>query len=259
MHDATLDGGARVLLLSDLHLPPEPCAYRDAFVAFLNGPARGAAAVYILGDLFDAWIGDDIGIEDFALECATLKQTVASGTPIYFMRGNRDFLIGARFTAASGVTLLDDPSAVVLPDGPVLLAHGDTLCSDDRAYQRFRRVVHNRVLQWLFLHLPAALRRGIGRRLRAASSARNARVRTDPVPFADVNAEAVRALLTATRQTRFIHGHTHRPADHRVELAHGVGRRFVLADWRPERMEYLACDVNGWHRLLLAAPTCSEP
>ncbi|TAM09681.1 MAG: UDP-2,3-diacylglucosamine diphosphatase [Nevskiaceae bacterium] len=239
------------MLLSDLHLPVEPSPYRDTFRAFLSGPARGASALYLLGDLFNAWVGDDIGVADFAAECAALRALAATGVAVYFMRGNRDFLIGAEFARTSGVALLEDPVVVTLPDGPALLSHGDLLCTDDRAYQRYRRVTHNRVVMWCFLHLPSALRRAITQRLRAASLSRNARARTTPAPVGDVNETAVRACLTAHGAIRLIHGHTHRPGDHGVTLETGTGRRFVLADWRPERMEYLECSVHGWRRIKL--------
>ncbi|HEU0196653.1 MAG TPA: UDP-2,3-diacylglucosamine diphosphatase [Nevskiaceae bacterium] len=242
-----------VLLLSDLHLPSEPSPYRAAFNAFLAGPARTASAVYILGDLFDAWIGDDIGVADFAPECANLQTLTSHGVPVGFLHGNRDFLVGERFAAVTGVSLLPDPSVVTLPDGPVLLAHGDTLCTDDKLYQRFRRIVHSATLQRFFLRLPIGWRRAIARRLRAGSRAR--KTRDGYTPAGDINADAVRKLLTRHAQTRLIHGHTHRPADHALALDGGTaGRRFVLADWRPQRMEYLACDLQGWHRRLCIAP-----
>lgn len=246
-----------VLLLSDLHLPSGPSPYREVFRAFLRGPARDASALYILGDLFDAWIGDDIGVADFAPECAALRSVAVAGVPVYFMRGNRDFLVDARFAHASGVILLDDPAVALLPDGPALLTHGDLLCTDDKTYQRFRRVMHNPALQWIFLHLPIRLRRFIAAHLRAASRSRNARARTIPAPLGDVNEAAVRTCLVAHAQTRLIHGHTHRPGDHVLALEGGTGRRCVLADWRPERMEYLACDVRGWQRIQLPATTCA--
>lgn len=240
---------ATVLLLSDLHLPPEPSPYRDAFIAFLAGPARAARAVYILGDLFDAWMGDDIGLEDFAPECTALRTLTGTGVRVAFMHGNRDFLVGKRFAKATGIELLTDPCCVELPDGPALLSHGDLLCSDDVAYQRYRRIVHNPIVQWLFLRLPNSLRRAITRRLRAGSHAR--KLREGEASISDVNIAAVHALLTASDQTRLIHGHTHRPADHRLQLAQKPASRIVLADWRVHKMGYLVSTPRGCRRVLL--------
>ncbi|MDN5873984.1 MAG: UDP-2,3-diacylglucosamine diphosphatase [Sinobacteraceae bacterium] len=238
-----------VLLLSDLHLSAEATELRKGFLAFLAGPARSAQAVYILGDLFHAWAGDDLGLIDFKAEYQALKELTSSGVPVSFMHGNRDFLIGSRWAAATGVRILPDPFIAKLPDGPALLSHGDILCTDDRAYLRYRRVVRNRVVQWLFLHLSVRLRRAITHRLRSGSTARQQQVGAGTI--SDVNAAAVRAALLDHQQTRLIHGHTHRPARHDIALPNVNGCRIVLADWRPSRMEYLLCDAQGCHRVSL--------
>lgn len=250
-----------VLLLSDLHLPVEPSPLRDGFLAFLAGPARAAEAVYILGDLFDVWVGDDLGVADFSAECAALKKLVASGVYVGFLAGNRDFMVGRQWAASTGVEQLPDPCTVDLADGPILLSHGDIFCTDDRAYQRYRRVVHNPVMQWLFMHMPRAWRRAVGRKLRGHSDARKQYEGASTI--SDVNVGAVQAVLLRYGQTRLIHGHTHRPACHAVDLpgatagATGItGSRIVLADWHADNMEYLHCTTAGCRRVRLPfAPT----
>lgn len=241
--------GRSVLVVADLHLTPAQPAYSKAFAEFLAGPARKAAALYILGDLFDVWIGDDVGLRDHAAECAALRALTRAGVPVYLMHGNRDFMIGSAFAAQTGVELLPDPTRVELPDGPAVLSHGDLLCTSDRRYQRYRKWVHRRGLQRLFLRLPVGVRRRLGGGLRGASQAH--RQREGMSTINDVDDAAARAMLADQRCTRLIHGHTHRPAQHSLELDGQPALRFVLADWRPTRMEYLACDARGWRRIAL--------
>lgn len=232
---------APVLLLSDLHLPIGASPYRAAFRRFLNGPAHQAAAVYLLGDLFDFWIGDDAGLRDYAMECADLAALTAAGVPVYFQHGNRDFLVGAAFAAATGVQILPDYHVAQLPDGPALLCHGDSLCVDDHGYQRFRRVTRGRRLQRAFLALPSAWRWAITRRLQRASRDAKSGKMGD---IMDVNPDAVIEVLEAHRSQRLIHGHTHRPGRHVLD---GSRQRVVLADWRPDHMAWLAADAAGLH------------
>jgi len=239
---------APVLLLSDLHLPPQASPYRPAFIDFLDGPARQAREVYILGDLFDAWIGDDVGMTIYANECAKLKALSDSGVTVYFQHGNRDFLIGKQFVAGTGVRLLPESVVVELPIGRTLLMHGDTLCVDDIHFQRMRHWTHKHWLQSLFLALPTTLRRTIAGRLRQASS--DAKT-SKPKSIMDVNDDAVRTTMTAHGVSCMIHGHTHRPGRYLLQAANTSLERIVLADWRPQQMGYLACDADGLNQEIL--------
>lgn len=239
---------APVLLLSDLHLPPRPSPYRQALIDFLDGPAHQASVVYILGDLFDAWIGDDIGLQNYAAECASLKALSDSGVAVYFQHGNRDFLIGKRFATATGVQLLPESKVVELPIGRTLLMHGDALCIDDIAYQRFRHWIRKRWVKSLLVSLPAKLRRRIAGGLKQASS----EAKSDKIgSIMDVNEAAAREAMAAHGVSRMIHGHTHRPGRYLLQADNTTLERIVLADWRPQQMEYLVCDADGLHRELL--------
>ncbi|SMC28766.1 UDP-2,3-diacylglucosamine hydrolase [Andreprevotia lacus DSM 23236] len=228
-----------ILFIADLHLSPADPATLAALHAFLAGTARAAAVLYILGDLFEVWIGDDQLAEPaYADIAASLRGLADSGVPVYLMPGNRDFLVGKRLARAAGLTLLPDPT-VITPFGlPLLLAHGDAYCTDDAAYQRFRRIVRNPLTQWLWRRLPFALRNREAAKLRRQSQAHN---RQKAAYIMDVNAAAVEhAMRTAASQT-LIHGHTHRPAQH----AHATGTRWVLPDWHAGQGGYLQLDADG--------------
>lgn len=191
--------------------------------------------MYVLGDLFEYWLGDDIGLVEYADECRRLRALTDRGVYVAFLRGNRDFLIGDRFAQRTGVELLTDPQIVELDGHPVLLSHGDAWCTDDRAYLAFRRVTRNRAVRATFLRLPPRWRRRIAERLRAASGRRGAGTRG---PLTDVNRAAVSRAFADHAVARIIHGHTHRPARH----DEGGGRhRLVLPDWRPGDYGYLWC------------------
>lgn len=236
---------APTLLLSDLHLPTTPSPLRDAFLRFVDGPARSAAHVYILGDLFDAWIGDDIGLEDYAAECAALSRLTCAGVPVSFQRGNRDFLVGRHFAEVTGVTLLPEAARRELGGDLWLLMHGDTLCTDDVAYQRYRRVTARPWAQHAFLALPIGCRRRIARGLQRASHDAKSE-KADAIM--DVNDDAVRAALQHAGIPRLVHGHTHRPGHYTLAGNHPPLTRVVLPDWRPGVQAYLAVDDDGWHR-----------
>jgi UDP-2,3-diacylglucosamine hydrolase len=233
------------LLLSDLHLPNEASPLREAFARFLTGPARQAHAVYILGDLFEYWIGDDAGMRDYAAEVGELRTLRNHGVEVRLMHGNRDFLVGHHFAAAAGVELVADPLRLDLGEVPTLLSHGDIFCTGDRGYQRWRRFSRNPLAQSLFRLLPEARRR------RLAGSARS-RSEVDkshkPEAIMDVSEEAVHHAFRRHKVSRIIHGHTHRPAEHAYKINDRNCQRVVLADWRPERLEYLAVDAQGWRR-----------
>ena len=227
-----------VLFVSDLHLSPDRPATARLFLDFLDGRARRTEALYILGDLFDVWVGDDDRAA-FNLEIVNALHDLAeAGTSLYFMHGNRDFLIGRRFARASGCTLLKDPSVVDLGGTPTLLMHGDLLCTDDVAYQRFRRKARNPFFQRLFLLKGLERRRAIAADYRRKSGEATS---LKPEAIMDVNQAAVEAALRKHGVTRLIHGHTHRPADHRFELDGQRVERIVLSEWHQDRGEVLCC------------------
>jgi UDP-2,3-diacylglucosamine hydrolase len=225
------------LFISDLHLDPARPAATAAFLRFLAGEARDAARLYILGDLFEFWIGDD---DDAPLARAVvdaLAAYAATGRECRVMRGNRDFLLGPRFEARTGARLLPDPVVETIHGERVVVMHGDLLCTDDAAYQRYRRRVNDPRLQRLFLALPRSWRRAAGVEGRRRSR-RHAEER--PPEIMDVNRAAVAAVLAAHGCRTLLHGHTHRPAIHRFP-ANGVEcTRIVLGDW------YEQGSVLGW-------------
>lgn len=227
------------LILSDLHLSADTPAFNASFAALLDAARGRIDALYLLGDLFDAWLGDDDDTP-FSLDMQCRLAAFASRTPVRVMRGNRDFLLGRRFAERTGAELLDDPSDVVLYGRRYLLSHGDSLCTDDVDYQRYRAAIRRPARRWLLEHLPLALRRAIARSLRARSRADKA---AKPAAIMDVNAGAVAELLAAHPDTTLIHGHTHRPAHHRLGAANR--ERWVLPDWRPDHMGGLWIDING--------------
>ena len=236
------------LLLSDIHLPNQPSPLRDAFARFLASPARAAETVYILGDLFEYWIGDDVGRREYGPEFAALRALSDSGVRVRFMHGNRDFLVGKDFAATTGVELLPDPLRLELAGVPTLLSHGDIFCTDDHAYQRWRRFSRNPLAQAAYHRLPESMR------LRVAGTAR-AGSENKPSMIMDVNDAAVRAAFVRYDVQRIIHGHTHRPAEHTYEIDGRPCERIVLADWRPQHLEYLICDASSWRRQIFDPTT----
>lgn len=217
------------LFISDIHLEDSRPQALDWLRAFLSGPARRADAVYILGDLFEYWIGDDApspAARQLARDTAKLAE---SGVPCHFLHGNRDFLLGEDYAASAGLRLLPECLVVDLYGTPTLLLHGDTLCTDDTEYQAFRRQSRDPAWQAMVLKLP------IEERLRLAREARDASARhtgTVAMDIMDVNGTAVVEAFRRHAVTRMIHGHTHRPAVHHHDLGDGlVGERIVLADW----------------------------
>lgn len=233
------------LFISDLHLTPERPETVALFIGFLSGRARGAGHLYILGDLFDAWIGDDDDRPPYPEIRAALRKLTHHGTLCRLLHGNRDFLIGRAFARDTGCALLREPSVIRIGDERVLLMHGDRLCTDDRAYQRFRRRVRNPLVQGLFLMRPLAKRRGQAAAYRRRSGSANA---AKSATIMDVNQAAVQRAMRRHRATRLIHGHTHRPADHVLELDGRRVVRSVLAEWQPNRGEVLVRDASGWRR-----------
>jgi UDP-2,3-diacylglucosamine hydrolase len=220
---------APVLFIADLHLDPSRPGATRAFCRFLETSAPAAAALFILGDLFEAWVGDDARPDDDPVVPA-LAALAAQGTAVYFLPGNRDFLIGPAFCRAAGVTMLTEPTPVTIDDEPVLLEHGDALCTDDTAYQAFRAQVRDPDWQAAFLAQPVAERLEQARALRERSSQAMA---GKSAAIMDVNADAVRDRFETTAVRTLIHGHTHRPAIHSLTAGDGDPwrRRIVLGDW----------------------------
>ncbi|MGJ7548924.1 UDP-2,3-diacylglucosamine diphosphatase [Pseudomonas alloputida] len=222
-----------ILLISDLHLQEERPDITRAFLDLLDGRARHAKALYILGDFFEAWIGDDAMTPFQQSICQALRQLSDSGTAIYLMHGNRDFLIGQDFCKAAGCTLLADPSVIELGGEQVLLMHGDTLCTRDLAYMKMRRYLRNPVSLWILRHLPLATRQKLARKLRSES---RAQTRMKATEIVDVTPEEVPKVMAAHGVRTLVHGHTHRPAIHKLVVDGEQARRIVLGDW----------DRRGW-------------
>jgi UDP-2,3-diacylglucosamine hydrolase len=216
------------LFLSDLHLDPDRPAITALLLAFLAGEARGADALHVLGDLFEAWVGDDDDGELAAIVGDAFRALHDAGVPITFIRGNRDFLLGQDYADRAGMTLRPDPCVIPLYGEPTLILHGDLLCSDDHAYLAFRRQVRDPAWQATFLAQPLAQRRAFAQKARAASQATQ---QQQSLEIGDATGGAVSEMFARFGIRRMIHGHTHRPRIH----AHRVGERdcerIVLGDW----------------------------
>ena len=216
------------LFISDLHLDPARPDITSQALEFLATETQDAEALYILGDLFEAWVGDDDPEPEKRRVIAALKALGDGGLPCYFMHGNRDFLVGAGFAADSGCTLLADPTIVELYGTKVMLMHGDTLCTDDHEYQAFRQTVRNPAWQQAMLARPLAERLALAKQLRERSAAAMAGKSEE---IMDVNQDAVESAMRAHGVCTLLHGHTHRPAVHRFELDGREAVRIVLGDW----------------------------
>ena len=217
------------LFISDLHLDPERPAITELFGRFVDEEARGADALYILGDLFESWVGDDDPSEAGAFVADRLGALAKSGVPVSFIRGNRDFLVGAAYARRAGMRILPDPAVVVLYGKPVLLMHGDLLCTDDVAYQQFRTQTRDPDWQARFLSQSLAARIAFAAQARAASRAHQSglQARGTMETITDVAPATVAAMFSRYGIDTLIHGHTHRPAVHEGE----GGTRIVLGDW----------------------------
>jgi UDP-2,3-diacylglucosamine hydrolase len=219
------------LFIADLHLSVDEPAITAGFLHFLAGDARQADALYILGDLFEAWIGDDAPEPLHHEIAAALRALSDGGVPCYFIHGNRDFLLGKRFARESGMQLLAQEHVVDIEGRRVLIMHGDTLCTDDAGYQAFRARVHTPWIQRAFLLLPLCFRRRIAARMRAGSKAANGK---KPLAIMDVNAAAVEQAFIRHNVRWLIHGHTHRPAIHELSVNGQPAFRCVLGAWHAE-------------------------
>jgi UDP-2,3-diacylglucosamine hydrolase len=237
-----------ILFVSDLHLcssRPEICRI---FFDFLAGPARGAEALYILGDLFEYWAGDDDAGDPFNATVIAALRGCAAAAPVYLMHGNRDFLLGPRFADAAGVRLIEDPLLVDCNGVATLLTHGDALCTDDTAYMQFRAEVRTKAWVDAFLATPLPDRKTKIEALRLESEAEK---KHKPQQIMDVSAEAVTKLLRQHGYPRLVHGHTHRPARHEHLVDAHRCERWVLADWYGSG-SYLGC--AGREVLAVALP-----
>ena len=217
------------LFISDLHLDVERPRILDAFDRFIVEEALRADALYILGDLFEAWIGDDSEDEAGRRFIDAMKPMREVRKPCFFIHGNRDFLLGDDYARRAGMTLLPDPSVLVIEGVRTLLMHGDTLCTDDAIYQAFRAQSRTPAWQRTFLARPRSEREAFAQQARAESR----RYTTDATNsgLMDVNQEAVRAALRTHDCVRMIHGHTHRPGVHRLASEPAGAERIVLGDW----------------------------
>ena len=217
------------LFISDLHLTEERPAANERFIDFLEGRARRADALYILGDLFEYWIGDDDLEAPFnAVMAGLLRGLATAGVPVFLMHGNRDFLVGAPFCAATGAVMLPDPSVREIEGVRTLLVHGDTLCTDDVDYQTWRRTARSVQWQSEFLGKPREQRRRTILGLREKSKAV---VQAKPAQIMDVNEDAVVDAMRRHGVNRLVHGHTHRPGRHALTVDGHPAERWVLPDW----------------------------
>ena len=233
-----------ILLISDLHLEEERPDISRAFLHFLETRASQAEALYILGDFFEVWIGDD-AMTPFQHSIAeALRRLSERGTRIYLMHGNRDFMLGDGFCRAAGCTLLSDPSVVELCGERVLLMHGDSLCTRDEGYMRLRRLLRNPFSLLVLRHLPLSTRRKLARKLRNESRSQTRMKATDII---DVTPELIPRVLAEHRVRTLIHGHTHRPATHELLVNGQPAQRIVLGDW--DRQGWvLQVDESGFHQ-----------
>jgi UDP-2,3-diacylglucosamine hydrolase len=236
------------LFVADLHLSAERPGMAERFLCFLAEEARGAGALYILGDMLDHWIGDEEIDDPFNRRVLdALARLHASGVAAHFLHGNRDFLLSGRAAARAGLQLIHDPTVRELFGTRTLLMHGDTLCTDDLRYQRYRARVRRPAVIRAFLALPRGVRRAIAGSLRSVSETEK---RAKAPLIMDVNEAAVADVLRANGYPRLIHGHTHRPGRHVHAVDGQTCERWVLGDWY-QRASYLRCDARGCEAVAL--------
>lgn len=227
---------AKIFFISDLHLQESEPEITEIFLRFLRGQAHEAEALYILGDLFEVWVGDD-DLSAFNVQIIqALKQATQRGLPIYFMRGNRDFFIGRKFAKKTGVKIIADPTLIDLYGVPTVLMHGDSLCTFDLKHQKTRRYTSNSFYKWVVLQLPLSLRRRAGVWLRGKSQGHQKHTENY---IMDVNPETVNQVMQEHQATQLIHGHTHKPKIHTLEW----GQRIVLGAWH-HTGNVLICDAS---------------
>lgn len=232
-----------IFFISDLHIALEKTKISHRFLAFLKNEASHASAIYILGDLFDTWIGDDDNTPPSKKIKHQLKQLTDSGTQVFLQLGNRDFLLGQRFCTETGVTLLGDYYVIELNGVRTLLTHGDLLCSDDLPYQAFRKKSHTEKWKQHVLSKPFLIRLLAARWYRFRSHFHK---RKKSQEIMDVNQQTVVKVLQENQCLRLIHGHTHRPAIHNFEINGKAAQRFVLSEWKKESTDILQWDSEGY-------------
>ncbi len=241
------------LFLSDVHLTPETPALATALLGLLTSPvAMEAERIYLLGDLFEAWLGDDGAPAELDPLVQTLLALNQQGKALFFQHGNRDFLVGEQFAARCGMSLLEESTVIDLYGEKTLIMHGDSLCSDDLEYQQFRQMVRNPDWQRQFLALPVEARLAQAREARAKSRESTSNKAED---IMDVNQQAVETAMREAGVSQLIHGHTHRPAIHPFTLDGQAARRTVLGDWQQGEVSYLVVDPSGYH---LHDPRCTQ-
>ena len=229
------------LFISDLHLEESRPEIGGQLLEFLDGEAKHSESLYILGDLFESWVGDDDPNPHYAVIKEALSTLVRSGVPVFFMHGNRDFMIGSLFAEETGVTLLEDPTCVELYGDKVLLSHGDALCIDDQQYQQVRLMTRNPEWQAMMRAKPLEERLLFAENARRQSQAHNDSLGED---IMDVNQGAVISTFLERDIDILLHGHTHRPAIHAVDINGRAGKRIVLGDWF-EQGSVVRWDENG--------------
>lgn len=231
------------LFISDLHLSQEHPRSSELFLYFATSIAPKAEALFILGDLFEYWAGDDDLADPFHLRITdTLRDLDAHGVRIFIMHGNRDFLMDEELGSACNATLLEDPTLLELYGTTTLLSHGDALCTDDTEYQRFREQVRDSDWQTQFLSQPLVQRKAQIGKMRMQSESQKS---SKKMALMDVNVDAVNHLLRQHQYPRLIHGHTHRPARHLHHLDGHTCERWVLGDWDSGKAAILQCDAQG--------------
>ncbi len=230
------------LFISDLHLSQERPQITELFLTFLQRHAVNAEALYILGDLFEVWLGDDMILPDYQSSIEQIHTLVEKGTPVYIMYGNRDFLMREQFENLSGAKLIHEPYLIDLYGTNTLLLHGDTLCTDDIEYQKFRMMVRNPQWQDEMLSKPPAERLALAKKFREISKSETAQKEND---IMDVNQQTVLQTMRDNSVYNLIHGHTHRPDTHKFMIDNVEATRTVLADWFKEGC-YLSVDANGY-------------
>lgn len=219
------------LFVSDIHLSPNHSALHELFLAFLHGPARSADHLFILGDLFDVWVGQDIHSDYAKLIQHELQALHKHGVELFFMGGNRDFLLEKSFLNQCGCTKLRDPYYFSLQGVPTVLTHGDLLCTQDIPYQRYRRIVQNPLARFIFLKLPQKNRDNLGKKLRLKSQQYQ---QTQTATILDASPEAAENMMHKFKVHQLIHGHVHRPNIHDHPIDGRMGKRVVLGDWNTQ-------------------------
>ena len=237
-----------VLLVSDLHLSPEQPATVERFLHFTRDRARQARDIYILGDLFDAWIGDDNDADPYGEIRNALSELAQSGTAVYLQHGNRDFLLGEVFCTQTGCTLIADEAVRDFFGKPTLLMHGDTLCTDDIAYQQARQLLRSEAFIADFLKKPLQERELIAAEYRKKSGEATSLLAAE---IMDVNRQAVTDVMRKHAVCRLVHGHTHREAIHQLDIDGRTCERIVLGEWHPDHGMALSVSATGINALVV--------